>query len=152
MREIQSLVHAVDALQLADDSALPDALLCDQVMALRRQIDRLESVFTAQVGFMHERGAANSEGYVSTAAYLRHACKLTAGAARGRVDTAALLNEWPMVAAAFAAGAISYSHAAMVTSTLANLPVAIAVDAEPVLVEAAKLLDTRRLAHTARRL
>jgi Domain of unknown function (DUF222)/HNH endonuclease len=152
MRELEALSHAVDALQTADDLALPDAVLCDQVQALRRQIDRLESVFTSQVGLMHERGSANSEGYVTTAAYLRHACKLTAGAARGRVDTAGLLNDWPMVAAAFADGAISYPHAAMVTSTLATLPAAIAVDAQPVLVEAAKLLDTRRLAQTARRL
>ena len=152
MREFESLVHAVDALQLADDSALPDAVLCDQVMALRRQIDRLESMFTSQVGLMHERGAASTEGYISTAAYLRHACKMTAGAARGRLDTAALLIDWPLVATAFADGAISYPHAAMVTATLAALPEAIAVDSQPVLVEAAKLLDTGRLAQTARRL
>jgi hypothetical protein len=57
-----------------------------------------------------------------------------------------------MVAAAFAEGVISYPHAAMVTSTLAELPAAIAVEAQPVLVEAAKLLDIRRLAQTARRL
>jgi hypothetical protein len=152
MRELEGLSHAVDTLQRADYSGLPDGALCDHVKALRQQIDRLESVFTSQVGLMHERGSANSEGYVTTAAYLRHACKLTAGAARGRVDTAGLLNEWPMVAAAFADGAISYPHAAMVTSTLATLPAAVAVDAQPVLVEAAKLLDTRRLAQTAQRL
>ena len=122
MRELEALSHAVDALQRVDDSALLDGALCEQVKALRQQIDRLESVFTSRVGLMHERGSANSEGYATTAAYLRHACKLTAGAARGRVDTAALLNEWPMVAAAFAEGAISYPHAAMVTSTLAELP------------------------------
>ena len=83
MRELEALVRAVDAVQLADDSALPDAVLCDQVMAFRRQIDRLESMFTSQVGVMHERGAASAEGYISTAAYLRHACKMTAGAAEG---------------------------------------------------------------------
>jgi len=152
MRELEALSHAIDAMQHADYSALPDAVLCEQVSALRRQIDRLESVFTSQTGVMHERGSANSEGYATTAAFLRHVCKLTAGAARGRVDTAGLLNDWPLVAAAFAEGTISYPHAAMVTSTLAELPAAIAVDAQPVLVEAAKLLDTRRLAQTAQRL
>jgi Domain of unknown function (DUF222) len=40
----------------------------------------------------------------------------------------------------------------MVTSTLTALPEAIAKDAQRVLVEAAKLLDTRRLAQTAQRL
>jgi hypothetical protein len=39
-----------------------------------------------------------------------------------------------------------------VTSTLTALPAAVANDAQPVLVEAAKLLDTRRLAQTAQRL
>jgi hypothetical protein len=152
MRELEALSRAVDAVQQADYSALPDGVMCEQVQELRRQIDRLESVFTSQVGLMHERGSANSEGYMCTAAYLRHACKLTAGAARGRVGTAGLLNRWPLVAAAFAEGAISYPHAAMVTSTLAELPAAIAADAQPVLVEAAKLLDTRRLAQAAQRL
>ncbi len=101
---------------------------------------------------MHERGSASASGYVTTAAFLRHGCKLTAGAARSRVDTAALLREWPMVASAFAEGEISYPHAAMVTSTLTTLPAEVAIDAQPVLVEAAKLLDTRRLAQTAQRL
>ena len=152
VREFEALLHAVDALQRVDESAMPDAVLCDQLKVLRTQIDRLESVFTSKVGLMHVRGAANNEGYLTTAAFLRHVCKLTAGAARGRVDTAALLSVWPLVAAAFAEGAISYPHASMVTSTLSTLPLAVAVDAQPVLVEAAKLLDTRRLAQTARRL
>jgi hypothetical protein len=152
MHELDALSHAVDALQQLDGSGLPDAAFCEQVMALRRQIDRLESVFTLQVGLMHERGSATASGYVTTAAFLRHGCKLTSGAARLRVDTAALLREWPMVASAFAEGAISYPHAAMVTSTLTTLPAEVAVDAQPVLVEAAKLLDTRRLAQTAQRL
>jgi hypothetical protein len=152
MRELDALSDAVDALQRLAGSGLPDEAFCDQVKALRRQIDRLESVFTSQVGLMHERGSAGASGYVTTAAFLRHGCKLTAGAARSRVDTAALLRVWPMVASAFAEGTISYPHAAMVTSTLTTLPPEIAVDAQPVLVEAAKLLDTRRLAQTAHRL
>jgi Domain of unknown function (DUF222)/HNH endonuclease len=152
MRELDALSDAIDALQRLDSSGLPDEAFCAEVKALRRQIDRLESVFTSQVGLMHERGSAGASGYVTTAAFLRHGCKLTSGAARSRVDTASLLRDWPMAAAAFAEGAISYPHAVMVTSTLTALPEAIAKDAQPVLVEAAKLLDTRRLAQTAQRL
>jgi hypothetical protein len=152
MHELDALSGAVAALQRLDSSALPDEAFCDQVKALRRQIDRLESVFTSQVGLMHERGSAGAVGYVTTATFLRHGCKLTSRAARTRVDTAALLRDWPMAAAAFADGAISYPHAVMVTSTLTELPEAIAKDAQPVLVEAAKLLDIRRLAQTAQRL
>ncbi len=152
MRELDALSDAVDALQRLDSSALPDEAICDQVKALRRQIDRLESVFTSQVGLMHERGSAGAAGFVTTAAFLRFGCKLTSRAARVQVDTAALLRDWPMAAAAFAEGAISYPHAVMVTSTLTELPEAIANDAQPVLLEAAKLLDTRRLAQTAQRL
>jgi hypothetical protein len=152
MRELDALSHAVDALQQVDSSGLPHEAFCVQVKALRRQIDRLEAVFTLQVGLMHERGSASASGYVTTAAFLRHGCKLTSRAARTRVDTAALLREWPMASTAFAEGAISYPHAVMVTSTLTALPAAVANDAQPVLVEAAKLLDTRRLAQTAQRL
>src|SRR5450432_672789 len=131
MRELDALSDAIDALQRLDSSGLPDEAFCAEVKALRRQIDRLESVFTSQVGLMHERGSAGDSGYVTTAAFLRHGCKLTSGAARSRVDTASLLRDWPMAAAAFAEGAISYPHAVMVTSTLTALPEAIAKDAQP---------------------
>ncbi|MDQ1464963.1 MAG: hypothetical protein QOC73_1904 [Actinomycetota bacterium] len=152
MNDLETLTRAIDDLQQRDAGELPDAVACAQVVALRRQIDRLESVFTTRVGVVHTRGAAAAEGYVTTAAFLRHTCRLTAGVARSRVDVALMLQETPQVAKAFADGEISYAHVVMLTTTLKALPPELAAEAVPVLVEAAKLLDTGRLAQTAKRL
>jgi hypothetical protein len=152
VNDLDALTRAIDELQRRDVSELLDAAACAQIVALRRQIDRLESVFSARVAAVHARGAASAEGYVTTAAFLRHTCRLTAGAARSRVDVALMLQETPLVAEVFAAGAISYAHAMMLTTTLKAMLPELAADALPVLVEAAKLLDTGRLAQTARRL
>jgi hypothetical protein len=152
MNELDELTRVVDALQRLDVGRLADAALCEHITELRQQIDRLESVFTEQVVVAHERGAASALGFVTSAAFLRHACRYTAGAARGRIDLGLQLREQPKVAKAFAEGAISYAHAALVTKTLNALPDHLAAESLPVLVEAARILDTGRLAQVARRL
>ena len=150
--EIAELTRVVDALQRFDVGCLSDVAICDNVSALRQQLDRIESVFTERVAVMHERGAASAAGYLTTAAFLRDTCHFTTGGARGRVDVGLQLREQPAVADAFATGAISYAHVALVMKTLNVLPDALAADALPVLVEAARILDTGRLGQVGRRL
>jgi hypothetical protein len=149
---LQAVAAAVDAVHDSDVGTLPDAALCAELIELRRQIDRLEAAWLARVAVAHARGSAGHEGYVTTAAFLRHACHLSPGSARARVRTAAAVDERPLVRAAFDAGSISYPHAALVTETLDDLPPAVAADAEPVLVASACLHDPKRVAEVARRL
>ncbi|MDQ1487335.1 MAG: hypothetical protein QOJ62_3028 [Actinomycetota bacterium] len=152
MQELDALRKAIDEMQRVEHDATPDAALCEGIVELRRQIDRLESVLSRKVALAHERAAASADGYLSTAAFLRHACRFTPGAARTRVDVALLLRKRAAVAAAFEEGAISHAHASMLVNTLESLPAELASDAEPVLVAAARTLDTGRLAQAAKRL
>ncbi len=151
MSALESVRQAVDELQQTDVDALPNTALCETIVALRQQIDRLEAVWSHQVAIAHERGAAAADGYVSTAAFLRHACHLSPGIARDRVETAIAVQQHPAVAEVFAEGAISVRHVCVITTALADLPGDLAADAEPVLVEAALNYDTKRLAQIARR-
>lgn len=152
MNQLDELTRVVDALQPLDIGRVPDAALCEHIAGLGQQIDRLESVFTEQVAVAHERGATSALGFVTSAAFLRHTCRFTTGAARGRIDLGLQLRDQPAVAKAFAEGAISYAHAALVMKTLNALPNRLAAEALPVMVEAARILDTGRLAQVGRRL
>ena len=49
MNELDKLTRVVDALQRVDVGQVPDASRCEHIAELRRQIDRLESVFTEHV-------------------------------------------------------------------------------------------------------
>jgi hypothetical protein len=148
----QQLSAAIDALRQASFAQLSDSAMCESVAELRQQIDQLEALFTERVAVVHERGAALAEGFVTTGSFLRHTCRLSSGSARRRVDVGLQLQGRPAVAAVFAQGAISYPHASLIMKTLTAMPDALAADAEPVMIEAARMLDTTRLAEVARRL
>ena len=80
-RACENLSEAIDELTIAGFGSLSDSAMCESVAELRRQIDRLEAVFTERVAVMHERGAASAEGFVTTASFLRHTCRLATGGA-----------------------------------------------------------------------
>jgi hypothetical protein len=149
---VAELADLVDRLADVDASCLPDSVALEQVVELRRQIDRLEAVWSARVAAVHRSGAAGVAGFAGTAAFLRHACRVSPGPARARVDVALQGAERPEVAACFADGVISYPHAKAITEALAPLPEALRGDAEPVLLEAARHFDPARVHQVARRL
>lgn len=152
MRVVAELAQMIDALQGATDEPLSGSASLEELRVLRQQLDRLEAVWLDRVAKVHRSGAANADGYVTTAAFLKHICHFSPGAARDRVDTAIRVQEKPAVAAVFAEGAISYQHAKVITDALEPLPPEIQADAEPVLLEAARQYDPMRLAQIARRL
>ena len=149
---IEILKNAIDELHARCAEPSSGQAFLDELVDLRRQIDRLESIWLKRVNAAHLSGAATVQGYVTTAAFLRHTCHLTPGGARSRVDVAASTAERPALAEAFAEGAISYQHVKVVTDALAPLPPALQADAEPVLIEAARNYDPGRVAQIARRL
>jgi len=149
---IAELDRVVDALQRAGGDTFLGSGALDELRELRQQIDRLESAWLDRVAAVHRSGAANGDGYASTAAFLRHVCHLSPGAARSRVDVAIELTEKPAIAAVFAAGEISYQHVKVITDALQPLPANVQVDAERVLIEAARSYDPGQVAQIARRL
>ena len=147
---LASLAAVVDGLAAQDLDGLTDAALAEQVLGLRRLVDRLEGHWLRQLAAVDGRGAAGADQdqqVGSTAAWLRNRLRLGAGAAASCVRTARALFRGPLggTASALTAGEISVAHAAVLAHGTQDLPEHVAAEAEPVLVEAACRLDPPRL-------
>jgi hypothetical protein len=147
---LAALAAAVDGLAAQDLDRLGDAALAEQVLQVRRQLDRLEGQWLRALAAVDGRGAAGAEHGVpaaSTAAWLRHRLRMGAGTAAGVVRTARALHRGPLTgtAQALAEGVISPAHAQVLAHGTHDLPDHLAADAEPVLVAAARRLDPPRL-------
>jgi hypothetical protein len=148
--ELAALAALVDDLADRDLTALTDAQAAARVLVLRRLVDRLEGQWLRELAGVDGRGAAGAETdtqVLSTASWLRNQLRLGAGAARQAVRTARALFRGPLqaTAQALAAGEVSPAHAAVLAHGTGDLPVATTAEAEPVLLEAARRLDPRRL-------
>ena len=147
---LASLAAAVDGLAAQDLERLTDTVLAERVLVLRQLLDRLEGHWLKELATVDGRGAAGAEAgqqIGSTAAWLRGRLRLGAGAASSSVRTARALFRGPLAATAQALtdGAISVAHARVLAHGTHDLPDHLAVEAEPVLVEAARRLDPPRL-------
>jgi hypothetical protein len=147
---LASLTAAVDDLATQDLDGLPDTALAEQVLQLRRLVDRLEGHWLAELAAVDARGAAGADQGTqapSTAGWLRHRLHLGAGAASSCVRTARALFRGPLArtATALTNGAISPAHASVVAAGTQDLAAPTAAQAEPVLLEAAGRLDPPRL-------
>ena len=148
--ELAELTAALDRLAARDLDGVTDAALAEQVLVLRRLLDRLEGRWLQQLAAVDGRGAAGAEvadQVGSTAGWLRGRLRLGAGAASGAVRTARALFGGPLTgtAQALTDGAISAAHARVLAHGIQDLPDHVTAAAEPVLVEAARRLDPPRL-------
>src|SRR5664280_23374 len=75
----------LDRLLAVEVAGLPDSALAADLVGLRVAVSRLESEFARRLVVFDRRGAAGVTGAVSTAAWLRQACRLSAGEASERV-------------------------------------------------------------------
>jgi Domain of unknown function (DUF222) len=147
---LHRLEAAVEDLAAQDLTAMPDPVAAARVLALRRLVDRLEGQWLRELAGVDGRGAAGAEDdtqALSTASWLRNQLRMGSSAARQAVRTARAVFRGPLAgtAAALAAGEISPAHAGVVAAGTADLPVHTTTEAEPVLLEAARRLDPRRL-------
>jgi hypothetical protein len=124
-----SLPAAVDELATEDLDRLTDAALAEDIVALRRWLDRLEGQWLRRVA--------------AGVGWLRQRLRLGAGAARETVHTARALFRGPLTgtAQALASGVISPTHARVLAQTARHVPDLVTAEAEPVLLEAARRLD-----------
>jgi hypothetical protein len=96
--QLGSLPAAVDALATEDLDRLTDAALAEDVVALRRWLDRLEGQWLRRLAAVDARGAAGADqgaSAPSTVGWLRQRLRLGAGAARETVHTARALFRGP---------------------------------------------------------
>src|SRR5918992_3312963 len=135
---LAALAAAVDELAARDLDRLPDTVVAERVLALRRLVDRLEGQWLKGLAAVDARGAAGAEDGVevgSTAAWLRGRLRLGAGAASSAVRTARALFRGPLTATAQALtdGDITDVHARVLAQGTQDLPEPVAAEAEPIL-------------------
>jgi hypothetical protein len=95
---LRAVVAELDTLATQDPDGLSDAALAEQVLALRRLMDRLEGHWLHRLAALDGRGAAGAEDGIqapSTAGWLRRRLRLGAGAAHSCVRTARALFRGP---------------------------------------------------------
>jgi Domain of unknown function (DUF222) len=147
---LAALAVVVDGLAAQERDHLGDVVLAERVLQLRRLLDRLEGQWLNELADVDARGAAGAElgqQVGSTAAWLRNRLRMGTGAASRAVRTARALFRGPLVETAQAVcdGELSVAHAQVVAAGTHNLADQVTVEAEPVLVEAARRLDPDRL-------
>ena len=82
-----------------------------KLAARRRELDAAEAGWLAMVREYDRSEQWRADGFLSCAAALRHACKMTHGGAASHVKLAAKLEQLPAVAGAFGEGTLSRQHA-----------------------------------------
>jgi hypothetical protein len=148
---LERLEAAIQDLAGHDLDSLPDGVAAARVLALRRMVDRLEGHWLQELAAVDGRGAAGAEDDTqpapTTASWLRNRLRLGKGAARQAVCTARALYRGPLTgtAQALANGEVSAAHAAVLAAGTSDLPAHTTMQAEPVLLEAARRLDPPRL-------
>jgi Domain of unknown function (DUF222) len=147
---LAALATAVESLAAQDLDGLPDPVRAERVLGLRRLLDRLEGHWLKELAAVDARGAAGAEQGVqvgSTAGWLRARLRMGASAAGSAVKTARALFRGPLsqTATAVTNGELSPAHASVLTVGTQELPAHVTVQAEPVLLAAARRLDPSRL-------
>jgi len=135
-----------------DASALPAEALAEELVELRRAIDRLEYEFVRRLQPFDRLRGYEGEGAVTLVGWLRWKCHLRAGAASERVTLARHLPALKGTEQAFAAGEISYHHAAAIAHAAEEVGADVVSQVEPSLLESARKLDPQRLRLVTRHL
>ena len=142
---IDHLTSVVDA--LADESIAGHTThaLGDDLVTLRRQIDRLEAQFIRRLHRFHTNHGAHGENSPTTISWLRGTCGLTTKAATERVRMGGALDELALTAESFAAGRAPYANVAMISRLADTVGCEATRGVEEALVTAAERLDAGRM-------
>ncbi len=101
---LQQVVSALDALVEADAALCADR---EAIVALHRQLDRLEAVVTRATGAFERERAWEADGARTASAWLAVECSLPVRVARRRVAVGRALRDLPVAEAAWLAGKVS---------------------------------------------
>jgi hypothetical protein len=101
------LAALMDRMCAADPELLADR---ESIVALHRQIERLEAVRTRATAAFDASGEWGAEGAYSAAAWIAAKCRLPNGSARSQVNRGRQLRHTPVVDATWLAGEINSAH------------------------------------------
>jgi hypothetical protein len=141
----ERLTEAVDALVGESIDDFSTHALGEDLVDLRRAVDRLEAECIRRLHrFHHERGA-QADGVGTTVSWLRRCCGMTAKAAAYRVHLARTLGELPDTLDSARAGRASFTNVTMIAHLAGDVGVEQVVPFEDILVGAAEQLEPRQM-------
>ena len=148
----EPLRGALFELEGEDIDPLTDTTLAEDMVELRRTMDRLEFQFSRRLRLFSKRRGYATLGFVSLISWLRRACRLMPGAAMQHSEVARNLPSLPHTSTALASGDIGFHHAAVIARSVTELGADAVAAEESRLVRAAHNLDPKYLSYLTRRL
>src|SRR6266851_1727034 len=142
----------ISELESEDIEGLTDTAIGDDLVELRRTMDRIEFQFSRRLDVFARRQGFVAYGFVTLIAWLRGACRLAPGAASQRAEIARNLSLLPGTSTALAAGDIGFHHAAVIAHSVTEVGVEAVKRQESTLLEAAHKLDPKHLSYVTRQL
>lgn len=139
-------------LEREDIEPLTDTALGDDIVDIRRTIDRLEFQCSRRLELFGRRQGYAAFGFVTLISWLRRACRLAPGAAWQRAEVARNLPSLRETSNAFAAGDIGFHHAAVIAHSVTEVGAEAVLRQESVLLEAAQKLDPKDLSYVTRQI
>lgn len=115
----------------------------DQIQELFCHRNRLDAEIQRRLHRFDKARGDSADGVLTTRAWLRWKCHLSASEATERVEVARRLGGLEITASAFAEGAITFRHAALIARTSREVGEKWEAHAEDILVTAAREVDTR---------
>ncbi len=146
------LVTGVDELSAQSIDAVDATALGGQLIAMQRQMDRLEAEFARRLRRFEEKDGPRQAGATSVIAWLRTRCALSAAAASQRAEVARQLPELPEAARLFRQGSVGFHHAAVLARSVTEIGREAAQLATGSLLEAASRMDPTEFRTVARNL
>lgn len=143
--DTDALADAVSGLAAETIDHLCDQAIGDDLVAIRRQIDRLEAEFIRRLHRFDRSHAALAEGAVSTVSWVRGRCGLSGAAATERVRLARVLDHLPQTTASFRAGRAAFANVALIARLADDVGSEATRSVEDTLVGAAEKLDVGRM-------
>jgi len=129
---------------LAEVGSMFDDVLEKATIDAKADIDRANARLLVLANEMDRRGVSETVHGLSTTAWLRHRCRMTAREASGTLKTATALADMPLVAQHAVAGNIVTSGVKLLTRARDRHPDEF-LDHEAVLADAATYLNAREL-------
>ena len=130
----------------ADPDVLSDVELADELIGLRREIDRLEARFAQLAWAGHERGIGGVDGSPSTQAWLRRHTGIRTGEARTAIEAGEVAELLASIGAGWRDGAITATAVRTIAAARVDGHDTKLIALEPLLVKLARADDQRELA------
>src|SRR5581483_9463983 len=128
-----------------DISIVPLEVLGDEIQQLFKERNRIDARIERRLRRFDKEQGYFGDGALTTRAWLRWKCRISAAEASERLEVARRLADLEITDEALSEGTITFRHAALIARTARDLGDKWETNAEEIVVTAAKDLDPHRL-------